>query len=74
MKIILYTLILLLSGCILHLLGLMVDRPFSTSDMTRAYSAGCNMGLNSPLTYNSILRCERVSNLYGQTLDELMEQ
>ncbi len=73
MKLVLYVLLVLLSSCILRLLSLMVDRPFNAADMTRAYSAGCNMGSNRPLTYNSIIRCDQLSTLYGTTLNELMK-
>ena len=72
--VILYLTIILLTGVITHLTGQMVDRSFSTIDMTRAYSAGCSIGLHGPLTYESISRCDKLSTTYGQTLEELMNQ
>jgi hypothetical protein len=72
-KVVLYSVILLLSVCILYLLSLMVDRPFSALNMTQAYDAGCTIGgINTP--NETLIRCRKLSLIYGETLEELIDQ
>ena len=73
MKAILYSLILLLSTCILYLLSIIVERPFSTLNMAQAYNAGCIIGgMSTP--DKTLIKCNKLSLTYKETLDDLMSQ
>lgn len=74
MKLLLYSVILILSALIALLTNLMVDRPFNTSDMRNAYFAGCNIASRRIMTFKSILTCEEIADLYKETLEKVMEQ
>lgn len=70
MKLILYVVVVLLSGCIVYLTSEMSDRPFNSANMRSAYFHGCNLGLHSPLTVESVARCNKVADLFKGAIDE----
>ena len=73
-RVVFYSIMAGLCGSILFLLSLMKDAPFTSKNMRNAYYAGCNIGLHSPLTEESIVRCESIADMYKQTLDDLDRQ
>jgi hypothetical protein len=73
-RVVFYGIMAGLCGSILFLLSLMVEAPFSSRDMRNAYYAGCNIGLHSPLTNESVARCESVADMFKESLDDLDRQ
>jgi len=73
-RVVFYGIMAGLCGSIFFLLSLMVEAPFSSKDMRSAYYAGCNIGLHSPLTNESIARCESIADMFKETLDDLDKQ
>jgi hypothetical protein len=73
-RVVFYGIMAGLCGSILFLLNLMVEAPFSSKNMRNAYYDGCNIGLHSPLTTESVARCESIANMYKETLDNLDRQ
>jgi len=73
-RVVFYSIMVGLCGSILFLIGLMKDAPFTSRNMRSAYFDGCNIGLHSPLTEESVTRCTDIADMYKETLDDLDRQ
>ena len=85
MKVVLWCLVLVLSGTILFLTDKMQDRPFTTSNVRDAYFQGCIWAAHEYETPNvqnpneegdsdPQVLCSIYADRYEKTLKELMEQ
>lgn len=73
-RVIMYTIMGALCLCIVFMLSLMNEAPFTSRNMRSAYFAGCNFGGLRPLTDDHAMYCEKYSNLYKETLDDIDRQ
>jgi hypothetical protein len=73
-RVVFYGIMAGLCGFILFLLSLMVEAPFTSKNMRTAYFDGCNIGLHSSLTEESVARCAAIADMYKETLDDLDRQ
>lgn len=68
-----YSIVVSLCGVVFYLLSLMNEAPFRSIDMQDAYRHGCNFG-SRPLTQEKIQKCNEISDLFKETLDDLDKQ
>jgi hypothetical protein len=68
-RIIVYSLLILQAGAILYLSSLLEDRSFTSSNMSSAYRAGCQVGAMRELNDQIISRCDFLSSVYKSVLD-----
>ena len=73
-RVVFYSIFIGLCTTIMSLLSLMNQAPFTTINMRTAYYDGCNIGLHSQLTVESIRRCDVIADTYKETLDSLDKQ
>ena len=65
---ILLTICLALTAIIVYLTYLMVNTPFTSSNMRTAYFHGCNFG-TSIISEESIDRCEQIADIYKGAIE-----
>ena len=73
-RVVFYGIMVGLCGSIMFLLSLMKDAPFTSKNMRCAYFAGCNIGLHSALTDESIARCSYIADMFKDGLDDMDRQ
>lgn len=73
-RVVIYSSLLLLIISNIILLSCLLEYPFSEENMRAAYLSGCNIGLHSTLTPESISRCEKLANEFKKTLVDVSDQ
>lgn len=74
MKKIIYAICLLQTGAIVYLLNIMIDHPYSHTNMSAAFLQGCKLAAFYSNDENLFNKCSTYAAIYGETLKRLEDQ